>query len=167
MNQAARLKLVSCLLVMVLGISLMAGCSSVPTPKPTPPATPAVQGTATVTSSAGQGAAATGDPFITGTSKKIEYNRGEDVSIYGNVQGGTAKSVTVTTYYLCPVDAPVCPKPQSMHNAAGFTEKKVIPVNADSWFSANLSSSAYKPGAYVAFLESPTGKYTSLMFLII
>jgi hypothetical protein len=163
MNQVARMKVFSLLLVMLLGTSFIAGCTSAPSPKTTQTNAPTLQGTTApvspVTASAVQ-------PQISASVQKFEYMRGEDVIFTVFVQGG-AKSFTITTYYLCVTDAPICPKPQSLHNTAGFTDKKVVPVNADSPFNAGIGTSAYKQGTYVAFLELPAGQYTSLMFIII
>jgi len=162
MNQLARMKIFSFLLVMLLGTSLIAGCTSGPAPQTTPTPPPALQGT---TAPASPVTASAVQPHISATVQKFEYMRGEDVIFTIFVQGG-AKSLTITTYYLCVTDAPICPKPQSLHNTAGFTDKKVVPVSADSPFSAGIGTSAYKQGTYVAFLELPAGQYTSLMFII-
>lgn len=156
-----------CLLIIVLLVcfSLAIGCtSSTRTTSSTP--TPASKSSQISPSSTEQGAAITGDPIITGSSVNIEYNRGEDVIIQGNVQRGTAKSVIITTYYVCPKDAPNCPDPKSLRSTVGVIDKKVIPINADSTFSSNIGTSAYKQGMHVAFLELPTGKYTTVLFII-
>ena len=116
MNQLARMKIFSFLLVMLLGTSLISGCVVQvrhPRQRQPPllcrgqraPASP-------VTASAVQ-------PHISATVQKFEYMRGEDVIFTLFVQGG-AKSLTITTYYLCVTDAPICPKPQSLHNTDRF-----------------------------------------------
>ncbi len=154
MNQLARMKIFSILLVMLLGTLLIACCTSAPAQKTATTTTPTLQVTAS-----------TAEPHISGTIKQLEVRRGEDALFTGFVQGD-AKSFTITTYYLCVTDAPNCPNPKSLYNTAGFTDKKVVPINADATFSSSMGTSAYKQGTYVAFLELPTGQYTSIMFII-
>ncbi len=84
----------------------------------------------------------------------------------GNVSGDL-KSLTIMTYYVCQLDASDCPSPKSLYNTTNYIDKKIVPVNADSSFSQNMSTSAFKEGLHVAFLELPTGKYSTLVFKVI
>jgi len=167
MNQVSRMKVFSILLLMAIGTSLMAGCISAPAQNTTPTPSPTLQGTASTTPApTPQGNLSAEQPRISVPTFRYTVPRGEDVLFKGNVSGDF-KFLTITTYYVCTLDASECPSPKSLYNTTNFIDKKVVSVNADFSFSQNMSTSAFNEGLHVAFLELPTGKYSTLVFKVV
>lgn len=166
MSQISRMKVFSLLLVMVLGTLLIAGCVSSPAQHTTPPLTSTLQKTTMTPAPTLQGNLSAAQPRLSVPTFRYTVPRGEDVLFKGNVSGDF-KFLTITTYFVCTLDASECPSPKSLYNTTNYIDKKIVPVNGDSSFSSNLSTSELKPGLYVSFPELPTGKNLTLIFKII
>jgi hypothetical protein len=153
MNRVFGRKALTLVIVIVFGILITAGCTSESAPDETgtPPTT---QGTVTR------------EPLIYVMDFNPMVEKGNDVVFTGNAFGG-AKSLVITIYYVCEMEASNCPNPASLYKMADFIEKKEVTINEDASFSSKIPTSEYRSGMYVAFLELPTGQYSSCAFTII
>ena len=140
-------------IMIVFGILITAGCTSESAPDETETLPLTTQGTIATAARIN----------VMDFNPMVE--KGNDVVFTGDVFGG-AKSMVITIYYVCGMGASNCPSPASLYNTADFIAKKEVTINEDASFSSKITTSEYRSGMYVAFLELPTGLYRSYAFTI-
>lgn len=161
------------LVVMLIGSCLIVGCASKTVSIQTipPPTTSKITiQTAIPSPTDMKGTVSSLRSFIEDHSLRSvdghQIKRGQDIQFEGIVQGG-AKSLTITVLFVCE-DPTNCPNAGcERRGTCTHVTKVIVPVNADTSYSINVSTIGYKTGEYRGYLELPTGENTFNAFEVV